>query len=118
MNNSLTRFAAVVALAASTFLPTSAQAIGRLQWRATTCNVWEGGELVGVERCYAGFAYDTAIRAIKIQNSPSKWLYFEIGQDGVSFTDKSECLSAWYGGDSTQVICTQKSSLQLGIMGD
>ncbi len=97
-------------------LPVSAQ--GALQWRTTECQVQDSsGEVIARNRCQAGFAYDTAIRAIKYWDN-SRWIYHQVGQNGVSFGKDRECIFVSFDDDSSQLFCTVKTPEQLGIRGD
>jgi len=119
MDNSLTRFVAAAGLAAAAALsPLTAQAQGQLQWRSTTCEAYQDNKFLETAPCQAGFAYDTAVRAIKVRSGDGRWLYFEVGSDGVSFGGYRECLSVEYNDGISQQFCTVKTVTQLGILGD
>jgi hypothetical protein len=95
-----------------------AQAQSNLQWRSTTCQVEQDGRVIATGKCQAGFAYDTAVRAIKYWDAPAKrWTYDEVGQAGVSFGNARECLVTRYTDGAVQATCTVPTPEQLGIKG-
>jgi len=97
-------------------LPVSAQ--GALQWRTTECQVQDSsGQVIARNRCQAGFAHDTAIRAIKYWDN-NRWIYNQVGQDGATFGQDRECIYVRYDNQESQLFCTIKSPEQLGIKGD
>ena len=106
---------AALALLGSLALPAQAQSY--LQWRTTTCQVEQDGQVIATNKCHAGFAYDTAIRAIKYWDG-SRWTYDEVGQPGVTFGNVRECLVTRYSNGVEQATCTVPTPEQLGIYGD
>ncbi len=97
-------------------LPVSAQ--GTLQWRTTECQAQNSaGKIIAQNRCQAGFAYDTAIRAIKYWDN-NRWIYHQVGQSGVSFGNDRECLFVSFENDSSRLFCTIKTPEHLGVRGD
>jgi hypothetical protein len=110
---------ALLPLAALSFAaPVHAQ-YNQLQWRTTTCQVEQDGRVIATGKCQAGFAYDTAVRAIKYWDAPTnRWTYDEVGQAGVSFGSARECLVTRYTDGTEQATCTVPTPEQLGIYGD
>jgi hypothetical protein len=91
----------------------------QLQWRSTTCQLEQDGNVIAVSKCKAGFAYDTAIRAVKYWDEGlGQWLYHEVGRPGVSFGNVRECVQVNYVGGEQQAFCTTQTPEQLGIQGD
>jgi hypothetical protein len=107
--------ASALALSAALGLPAHAQS--NLQWRSTTCQIEENGEIIATNKCHAGFAYDTAIRAIKYWDN-DHWTYDQVGNPGVSFSATRECMSINYTNGQHQFVCTTSTPEQLGIIGD
>jgi hypothetical protein len=75
------------------------------------------GRVIARNRCQAGFAHDTAIRAIKYWDN-NRWIYNQTGQDGATFGQDRECIYVRYDNQESQLFCTIKSPEQLGIKGD
>lgn len=91
----------------------------QLQWRTTTCQVEQDGQVIATSKCQAAFAYDTAVRAIKYWDAPTnRWTYDEVGQAGVRFGNVPECLVTRYTDGTEQATCTVPSVTDLGIVGD
>jgi hypothetical protein len=106
----------IAALSAAVAMPAFAQS--NLQWRTTECQVQDSsGEIVARNRCQAGFAYDTAIRAIKYWDN-NRWIYHQVGQNGATFGKDRECIFVSFDDQTTQLFCTVKTPEQLGIRGD
>ena len=87
---------------------------------------WPGGlglggpaEPWGNSPCNAGFAYDTAVRAIKGQYN-GEMQYDEIGRPGVSFggSESRECLGVRYQDGVELLIYTVSTPEQLGVLGN
>lgn len=90
----------------------------QLQYRSTTCQVEKNGEVISRGRCNAGFAYDTAVRVIKYWWPGGEPELSVVGQQGTQFGSNGDCLVNHYDNGDTLAICTEKSSYELGIMGD
>lgn len=101
------------------FAPAAKAWSNELQWRTTQCQVQEGSTIIATNKCQAAFAYDTAIRAMKFWDGPNnRWIYLEIGRDGATFANDSECINVNYENGLNQLFCTVPTSVQLGIQGD
>lgn len=109
----------LASVAASLLLAAPSQAGSNLQWRKTTCQVQQNGEILAKVPCNAGFAYDTAVRAIKWHYN-GETQYDEIGRPGVSFggLNSRECLGVHYQDGVELLICTVPTPEQLGVRGD
>jgi hypothetical protein len=92
----------------------------QLQWRSTPCTFQSGRfTYESSVLCKAGFGYDTVLRAIKYWDAvTNRWVYNEIGQQGVNFGNSSNCLNINYDDGGQDSYCTVRSSRQLGIIGD
>ena len=91
-----------------------------LQWRTTTCELWQDGMVIGIAPCKAGFASDTAVRAIyHNQDSNGNWHYHQVGNPGVRLggSNARECIRIRFT-DGSQTVCTTQSPEQLRIKGD
>ena len=109
----------LVSVAAALLLAAPAQAGSNLQWRKTTCQIQQNGEILANSPCNAGFAYDTAVRAIKGQYN-GEMQYDEIGRPGVSFggSESRECLGVRYQDGVELLIYTVSTPEQLGVLGN
>ena len=110
---------------ASVAIATPANAQWRsLQYRSTTCQVQRGEVIISRGKCNAGFAYDTAVRVIKYWWPEGGVELSVVGQQGTTFHSNSAydnnntCLVNHYKGGDELIICTEKTSSQLGIFGD
>jgi hypothetical protein len=93
---------------------------GSLQWVTTQCQVQKGSDIIEYSTCNAGFASDTAVRAIKYTRKDGSKAYWEVNDPGVTFAGPNdrECLNINFTDGSTELLCTVKTPEQLGIIGD